>query len=161
MCHISKHLCGEEFKCFLSHIRRFLKFCVSYLQLTYKATADPHDLYYGLANTMLFSKRPVPPTTNCCVNKGIIQVVMTESHLKFCRVEKPVEYSFCANFQMSLRATCVKRKSSSARQEVNGRHYKSGHKNPWHFTKQNAMNRTLKANTVNNKTAGNFCYCSE
>jgi len=45
-------------------------------------------LYYGLANTMLFSKRPAPLITNYCVNKGIIQVVMTESHLKFCRVEK-------------------------------------------------------------------------
>jgi len=57
-------------------------------------------------------------------------VVTTESHLKFCRVEKSVEYSFCANFQTPLRATWVERKASSARQEANGRHYKSGCKNP-------------------------------
>jgi len=43
VCHVSKRLCGEVIKCFLSQIRRSLKFCVSYLQLTYKATANPHD----------------------------------------------------------------------------------------------------------------------
>jgi hypothetical protein len=117
-------------------------------------------LYYGLSNTM-FSKRPAPLITNCCVNKGVIQVVTTESHLKFCSVENPVEYSFCANFQTMLRATCVERTASGARQEANGRHYKSGCKNPWHFNKQSARNCILKAYTLNNNTVGNFCHCSE
>jgi hypothetical protein len=102
-------------------------------------------LYYGLSNTMLFSKRPASLITNCCVNKGVIKVVTTESHLKLRRVQNPVDYSFCANFQTPLRATCVERKARSARQEANGRHYKSGCKNPWHFNKQNAINRILKA----------------
>lgn len=87
-------------------------------------------LYYGLSDKMLFSKRSAPLFTNCCVNKGVIQVVKTESHLKFCRVETPVEYSFCANFQTPLRAICVERKASSARQEAKGTHYRSGCKNP-------------------------------
>jgi hypothetical protein len=51
-------------------------------------------LYYGLCNTMLFSKRSAPLFTNYCVNKGVIQVVTIESHLKFCTVENPCRVFF-------------------------------------------------------------------